>query len=414
MLIIIKQFFNVKNWLKIPLFQSFYIFSTIPRCIIIRQKLIIYILSFGGIKMKIVCDSAKLAKACMNVQRTVSNKSTIPAIEGILLKASGDNINLTGYDLEVGTDTYIPAEVEENGEIILNAKHLCDILRMVPDDTVSIDSDDRCICKIKSGETEYSIIGIAADEYPDVPTVTSGFPIVIKQGILKDMIKKTIFSVSTSERNPVHSGVKFEISNGKIVLVAVDGARLAIRRENIEYDGEEVSFVVPAKTLGEVMKLGEDDDGVYSISVGKRHICFEIGEYRIISRLLEGNFIDYKAAIPMTCSTTVVAPTRRVVECVERTSLIITDRSSPVRCTIENGVMKFSCVTTIGTANDKMPAEIDGKDIEIGFNNKFVLDALKACDTDIVKMEFNSSNQPIIIIPTEGDNFLFLILPVRI
>lgn len=364
--------------------------------------------------MKIICDSAKLAKACMNVQRTVSNKSTIPAIEGILIKATSDSISLTGYDLEVGTDTYIPAEVEETGEIILNAKHLCDILRMVPDDTVSIDSDDRCICKIKSGETEYSLIGIAADEYPDIPTVSSGFPIVIKQSILKDMIKKTIFSVSTSERNPVHSGIKFEISDGKIVLVAVDGARLAIRREDIEYSGEDVSFVVPAKTLGEVVKLGDDDEGTYTINVGKRHICFEVGEYRIISRLLEGNFIDYKAAIPLTSSTTITAPTRRVVECIERTSLIITDRSSPVKCAIENGVMKFSCVTTIGTANDKMPADIEGKDIEIGFNNKFVLDALKACDTDTIKMELNSSSQPIIIVPTEGDNFLFLILPVRI
>ena len=228
------------------------------------------------------------------------------------------------------------------------------------------------------------------------------------------MIKKTIFSVSTSERNPVHSGVRFEISEGKIVLVAVDGARLAIRREDIDYTGEDVAFVVPAKTLSEVLKLGEDEEGVYSINVGKRHICFEVGEYKIISRLLEGNFIDYKAAIPLNSSTSVIAPTRRVVECIERTSLIITDRSSPVRCNIENGIIKFSCVTTVGTANDKMPAEIVGNDIEIGFNNKFVLDALKACDSDEIKIEFNSANQPIIIVPTEGDKFLFLVLPVRI
>lgn len=364
--------------------------------------------------MKIVCDSAKLAKACMNVQRTVSNKSTIPAIEGILIKASGDSVNLTGYDLEVGTDTYIPADVDENGSVILNAKRLCDILRMVPDDTVLIESDDRNICKIKSGEAEYSLIGISSDEFPDIPTVSNGFPIVINQAILKDMIKKTIFSVSTSERNPVHSGVKFEITNGKIVLVAVDGARLAIRREDIDYSGEDVSFVVPAKTLGEAVKLSEDDEGFYSISVGKRHICFEVGEYKIISRLLEGNFIDYKSAIPLTATTTVVADTKAIIECVERTSLIITDRSSPVRCTIENGAIKFSCVTTIGTANDKMAADIEGKDVEIGFNNKFILDALKACDTDKVKIELNSSNQPIIIIPTQGDEFLFLVLPVRI
>lgn len=364
--------------------------------------------------MKIVCDSHSFAKACMNVQRTVSNKSTIPAIEGILIKAVGESINLTGYDLEVGSETYIPAEVIESGSVVLNAKHLCDILRFVPDDTVYIESDERNICKIKSGEAEYSIIGVSADEYPDIPSVTGGFPIVIKQPVLKDMIRKTIFSVSTSERNPVHSGIRFEISDGKIVLVAVDGARLAVRREDIDYTGEDVAFVVPAKTLGEVIKLGEDDESTYSISVGKRHICFEVGEYRIISRLLEGNFIDYKAAIPLTASTTVKVPTRSVIECIERTSLIITDRSSPIRCIIENGVIKFSCVTTVGTANDKMAAEIEGSDVEIGFNNKFVLDALKACDKDEVKIQFNSSNQPIIIVPMDGDEFLYLILPVRI
>ena len=364
--------------------------------------------------MKIVCDSAKLSKACMNVQRTVSSKSTIPAIEGILISALSDSVKLTGYDLEVGSETFIPAEVEENGKIILNARNLCDILRMVPDDTVSIESDERNICKITSGEVQYSIIGTSADEYPDIPEVSAGFPIVINQALLKDMIRKTIFSVSTSERNPVHSGVRFEIGNGKIILVAVDGARLAVRREDIDYDGEEVAFVVPSKTLNEVIKLSDNDEGFCSISVGKRHICFEVGEYRVISRLLEGNFIDYKAAIPITSSTKITADTKRLVECVERTSLIITDRSSPVRCLIENGVLKFSSVTSSGTANDKMPAEIEGGNIEIGFNSKFVLDALKATESEQIKLELNSSSQPILFLPTEGDKFLFLVLPVRI
>ncbi|MBR6313805.1 MAG: DNA polymerase III subunit beta [Clostridia bacterium] len=364
--------------------------------------------------MKIVCDTAKLAKLCSNVQRTVSSKSTIPAIEGILLNALGDSLRLTGYDLEVGTETYLEADVDDSGSIILNAKNFCDILRLLPGETVSIESDERNICKIKSGETEYSIIGTSADEYPDLPTISGGFPIVIQQGMLKDMIRKTIFSVSVSERNPVHCGVKFEISEGKIVLVAVDGARLAIRREEIDYTGDPVSFVVPAKTLGEIVKLSEDDEQMYSISVGKRHISFEVGEYRIISRLLEGNFIDYKAAIPLSAATTVYAPTRRVIECVERTSLIITDRSSPVRCIISPDRLKFSSITSIGTATDKMEADVRGQELEIGFNSKFILDALKACETEEIKIEFNSANQPILILPTDGESFLFLVLPVRI
>lgn len=372
--------------------------------------------------MKIQCDSSELAKACLNVQRTVCSKSTIPALEGILIDAKDGKISLTGYDLEVGSTAIIDADVINEGRIVLGARNLCDILRMVPGDTVSIECDDRNISKIKSEETEYSLIGTSAADYPDLPSIKQFTSFTLELGKLKDMIKKTIFSVSTSERNPVHTGVKFEISEGKIVLVAVDGARLAIRREELDFylaDDENESdkfldFVVPAKTLNEVLKLGGEDDAQIVISVGERHIIFKYKEYEIVSRLLEGKFIDYKAAIPMTHSTTIIVPTRSLIECIERTSLIITDKSSPVRCVIENGIMRFSSVTAVGTANDKLAADIEGKSVEIGFNNRFVLDALKVCDEDEIKIELGSSNQPIIITPLQGDSFFFLILPIRI
>ena len=364
--------------------------------------------------MKIICDSSVFAKSCMNVQRTVSTKSTIPSLEGILIEAKDNMVRLTGYDLEVGSKIITEADIHSEGRIVLNAKNLCDILRMVPDDTVLIDCDDRNICKIKSGEAEYSLIGTAAEDYPDLPVINKFSPVTLKAPVLKDMIRKTIFSVSTGERNPVHTGVKFEIEENKIVLVAVDGARLAIRREDIDYQGEALSFVVPAKTLNEILKLNCDDDDDLEILVGDRHIIFKIENYEIISRLLEGNFLNYKSAIPMSHSTQIIVPTKRLIECIERTSLIITDRSSPVRCIIENGIIRFSSVTAIGTASDKIAAEIEGNNIEIGFNNRFVLDCLKVCDEEEIKIQMSSSNQPIVFLPMEGDSFFFLVLPVRI
>ncbi len=366
--------------------------------------------------MKIICDSSEFAKACMNVQRTVSNKSTIPALEGILIEAKEGNIVLTGYDLEVGSKIQMEADVVSEGRVVLAAKNLCDILRMVPADTVSIDCDERNICKIKSGEAEYSLIGTSANDYPELPTLTKFSPISLNLAVLKDMIRKTIFSVSTGERNPVHTGVKFEVGEGLIVLVAVDGARLAIRRENINYtfDETKLEFVVPAKTLSEILKLNGDEESEIEILAGERHIIFKYESYEIISRLLEGNFINYKAAIPLTSSTQIKVNTRSLIECIERTSLIITDKSSPVRCSVENGIMKFSSVTAIGTASDKIAAEIEGNSIEIGFNNRFVLDALKVCDEEEIRVEMGSANQPIIIKPLEGEKFFFLILPVRI
>ena len=367
--------------------------------------------------MKIICDSADLAKAAFSVQRTVSGKSTIPSLEGILIEAFENKIKLTGYDLEVGSTVIIDGDVRTEGKIVLNAKNFCDILRMVPDDTISIETDDRNIAKIKSGEADYSIIATNAEDYPELPTLSKFSPVVVELGLLKDMIKKTIFSVSTGERNPVHNGVKFEISQNKIVLVAVDGARLAVRREEINYDEDQngvLNFVVPAKTLGEMQKNTSDDDTPVEIKVGDRHIIFSIGEYKVISRLLEGNFLNYKSAIPISSETTIIVETKRLIESIERTSLIITDKSSPLRLIVENDVLKFSSVTALGTASDRMAADIEGKNIEIGFNNRFVLDCLKVCDVEKIKIEMISANQPITFSPLEGDHFFFLILPVRI
>ena len=366
--------------------------------------------------MKFTCNTQLLNEACQNVQRAASSKTTLPSIEGILLKAEGNSVTLTGYDLEVGIITTIDAKVEEGGSIIINAKYLCDIVRNLPTDICSISADERQTCKITSGDAEYNIMGISAAEYPELPTVTGGFPVVIDGEILKDMIKKTYFAAAENDTSKaVHSGVKFEIKEGAIRLVAVDGFRLAIRNESFDYQGEEKNFVVPKKTLNEVIKLIPDGEMKISLGIAKRHIMFEIANYIVVSRLLDGDFLDYKAAIPSKSTTDVKVNLRRLIEAVERVSLIIADRNkSPIRCIFDNGLIRISSSTTLGMANDKLIAEINGEKVEIGFNNKFLLDALKVCDSDEVVIKLNGPVQPMIIVPNEGDSFLFLVLPIRL
>lgn len=364
--------------------------------------------------MKISCDADILREACLNVQRAVSNKTTIPAIEGILIKAIGNELLLTGYDLEVGISTSIPCRVAEQGAIILNAKILCEIVRKIPGEIVEIETDERLLATIKSGGAVYSLIGIDGNEFPELPTVSGGYPVIVEQKLLKDMVRQTIFAVAVNNTNVVHTGVKFEIAPNLIRLVAVDGSRLAMRTEPINYMGEELNFVVPAKTLNEVIKLiGEDEDTV-SLGIGKRHIIFEIGSYQIISRLLDGEFLNYKNAIPTGFNATAKVNTREMIESIDRTSLIITDKfKSPVRFIFDEEIVRISSVTALGTASDSFPCEYEGQRIEIGFNNKLLLDALRACDADEVKIELISGAAPILILPVEGDNFLFLVLPMR-
>ena len=365
--------------------------------------------------MKIFCNTVELSQACQNVQRAASTKTAIPAIEGILMVAKDNTLTLTGYDLEMGITTSISAKVEEEGELVLNAHMFSETLRKLPESVVSIFSDSRQIAAISCGEFESTLIGISAEEYPDLPSVSGGYPITINQDILKDMVKKTIFSVAVKDSKIVHTGIKFEIEENHIRLIAVDGVRLAIRNENIEYTGENLSFVVPAKTLSEVVKLMSEDDEDVTLGVGKRHIIFELGGYQIISRLLDGEFLNYKAAIPSATKTVIHANTRNLIESIDRTSLIITDKiKSPVKCVFEDNLIKISSITSLGTANDRLSAQIEGESCTIGFNNKYMLDALKVCDTDEVRILLNGPVAPILIVPNQGDEFIFLILPVRL
>lgn len=362
----------------------------------------------------LICETQKLSEICSNVQRAVSTKSSIPAIEGILLEAGENVLTLTGYDLEVGMITSMEARVEEAGSIILNAKILCDILRSLPSDTVSIEADERLTCRIKSGDAEFTLIGIAAADYPELPSVESGFPIVLDSETLRDMIRKTIFATAENDVKVVHTGVRFEIGANQIRLVAVDGFRLAMRNEEIDYDGEEKIFVAPKKALNEVVKLTGGEETI-ALNVGKRFIVFEIGSYRIVSRLLEGEFLNYRAAISGKVTGTVRVNTRLLIQSIERTSLIITDRTkSPIRCVFDEDMIRISSTTALGTAHDRVPCKSEGEHMEIGFNNRYLLDALRVCDADEVLVKIGSPILPILIVPTEGEDFLFLVLPVRL
>lgn len=365
--------------------------------------------------MKIICNTASLAEACLNVQRAAAQKSTMPTLECIMLQTNEHGVELSGYDLEMGINTVVDAKVEREGGILLNAKTLCEILRHLPKAAVSIEADEKHVCVIKSQETEFSLVGFPVSEFPDMPIVMGGIPVVLSQCLLRDMIRQTIFAVSVDDSKMVHKGVKFEIENGELKLIALDGYRLAIRKEQIDYQGDPISFIVPAKTLSEIIKFINDENGFISLSLGKRHIIFSINGYNIVSRLLEGDFLNYKSAIPQAYTATVSVKTRELIESIERISLVITEKFKiPMKCVFENDAIRFSCSTTVGVANDKISADMQGERMVAGFNNRFLLDALRACDTDQILIHLSGPLSPAIIAPPEGEGFLFLVIPARL
>lgn len=366
--------------------------------------------------MKIICDTQIFTGTCLNVQRSIPSKAVLPHLECILIETEeGNSVKLTGFDLDIAVMTSVGVRVEEKGACVLNAKTFCDILRHCPDSTVTISCNEKNICTITSGEVEYTLISLNPAEYPDLPVLTDETSFRLNCGVLKDMIKKTVFAVSPDDGKTVHRGVKFEIETGEIKLVALDGYRLAIRKEFTDYNGEFIKFVVPAKTLYEIIKLSENDDGFAEISKGRRHIMFNVNGYCLISKLLEGEFLDYRTAFPKGKTATVRTSTKKFIDTIERTSIIITEKvRSPLRCIFADDEIKVSAVTALGSASDRLPVSISGDNTEIGFNNRYLLEALRSCDTDEVLINLNGSLSPAVIVPPEGDDFLYLILPVKI
>ncbi|MFA9379534.1 MAG: DNA polymerase III subunit beta [Acetanaerobacterium sp.] len=364
--------------------------------------------------MIINCSKTQLSDAMSSVSRAVAAKTTIEALEGILLQAHGNRIKLTAYDLELGISTEIDADIKEEGDIVLSARLLLDMVRRMPSERVSIVCGENNATVITGGVTQFNINGMSAEEYPELPEIGGTQEIKLGAVTLKSMISQTIFSVAVTDTRPVQTGSLFEYDGETITIVSVDGFRLALRRE-ILTGGTALRFIVPAKTLSEVAKLIGEEDVSVTLYVGKKHVVFDVDGYHVISRLLEGDFLDYKNAIPEGYSTRVRIPVRSLGGCVERASLLITDRlKSPIRCSFEENLVKISCQTAIGRAYDEVECENKGAKVEIGFNNKFLLDALKACDTDEVYLEMNGPLSPMKILPPDGDGFLFLVLPVRI
>lgn len=365
--------------------------------------------------MKFSCNKALLTEAVMNVSRVIPGKSSIPALEGVQITAYGSTLKLTGYDMEAGIRTSIEASVQQEGEIVISARLFSDMLRKMAGDMVSISANEKYLTEIKCGLTEFTILGMPSDEYPELPEIEEGQGLNLPQASLKSMIDQTLFAVATTDTKPVHTGSLFDIRDGQLYLVSVDGYRLAMRNAPMP-DGADQSFVVPGKVLNEISKLlGENGDEIASLMVSKRHIVFKIGDYAVVSRLLEGEFLDYQNSIPKEGSTVVKIATRAFIESVERASLLISDRlRSPLRVLFENGKIKISCSTSIGKSYDELECRLEGDSVEIGFNNKYLLDALKAAACDEVRIEISGPLSPVKILPPQGEEYLFLVLPVRL
>ena len=366
--------------------------------------------------MRFTCEKSMLVTGLNIAGRTVAQKSSLSVIEGILCQAN-DGLSLTGYNMETAITYQIDADVADPGQCILPAKLFGDIIRRLPEGPVTVVVDDSYKVSIRAGYASFTISAENAEDYPELPDVGSGRSIRIPQLSLKELISGTIFAVSENQGRPIHTGVKFEVEDETISAIAVDGFRLARRTYHTEVPtGRQISFVVPAAGLKEVEKILTDSEEDAAFTLGSKHILFQIGKATLVCRLLEGEFLDWRRVVPTNCPVKLCAHVSDLAASIERVGLLVSEKyKSPVRCVFSDQVLLLKTNTTIGAAEDRCAIAGDGKELEIGFNVRYLADALRVIPSEEVVMELTNGLSPIVLTPAEDKyDYSYMVLPVRI
>jgi len=365
--------------------------------------------------MKFTCNRDSLINGINIVSKAVSNRTTLPILQCILIKVANEGFKLIANDLEIGIETgTIDADVEIEGTVAVEAKIFSDIVKKLNGSEIMVSCDIKNAITISCGMSKYNIMGQNGDEFPEITKIEQNNPYTLKQKVFKDMINKTIFSIAPDESKPVLTGELVEINDSDINMVAVDGYRISYKKASIDISGDSNKVIIPGKTLREISRILGDGDEIVSIYITENHISFEFNGNIVVSRLLEGEFIKYEQTFSQGFKTKVVAKTSELVSCLERASLISRDaRKVPVKIEIKDNKFIIDSSTEVGSAHEEAFVETEGENLNIAFNPKYLIDALKVIEDDEICLLFNSSLSPCIIKPLEGDGYKYLVLPLR-
>ena len=364
--------------------------------------------------MRFTCEKSMLVTALNITGRSVAPKSAITALEGIYCDASAE-LTFTGYNMETAVIYRVDAEIAEAGKCVFPARLFGDIIRRLPEGPVTVAVDDNYKVSVRAGYSAFSISAEPGEDYPSLPDVGSGRSVTLPQCNLKELIGSTIFAVSENQGRPIHTGVKFEVEADKVSAIAVDGFRLARRTFPAE-SATEISFVVPAQGLKEVEKILVDNEEEVSFTLDSKHILFNLGDATLICRLLEGDFLDWRKVVPTNSPIKLTANVGDLASAIERVGLIVSEKyMSPVRCVFSDQQLHMRTNTIIGAAEDRCAIAGDGKELEIGFNVRYLADALRVIPSEEVVMELTNSLSPIVFTSAEAKyDFSYMVLPVRI
>ena len=364
--------------------------------------------------MKFICEKHKLQDGIMIVQKAITGKTTMPILEGIYIKADSNGLTLIGSDMDLSIETKVEAQVENEGSIVIDSKIFGEIIRKLPDTNVSIEILENDTVQITCEKSVFNVVYMNPDEYPELPKVDQDKKVKVPQNILRNMIKSTSFAIAQDETRPILQGVLFELKDKKLNLVALDGYRLAIKSEFLDNDFD-VEVVIPGKTLNEVSKIMEDSDDEVEITFTNNHILFNLNSTKIISRLLEGNFVNYNSLLPQEYKILINLDREELQNGIERASLMAKEgNTNLIKLEILEDTMVITSNSQLGKVREEVAINLQGEPMQIAFNSKYLLDVLKSMEDNSVLLEMTSSVTPCVIKGKDDNSYKYLVLPVRL
>ncbi len=365
--------------------------------------------------MKVFCHGLDLADALIKVSRAIPAKKTVPILEGILISASGSTLTITATDLELGIEKRINADVKIDGEVVVPGKEIVDFIRTLTSEQIELDSSEDGIIKIRYQDSELSLKTMPADEFPPLREIGEEVSFSIVQKEFKDLIAKTKICASIDDSRPILKGCLLEVEENKITGVTLDGYRLAVCEKALERNNGKKEVVVPVKTLEEISKLLEDDEYIVTVFLQDNYLMVDLEHTKIVSRLLDGEFTKYKKIIPSEFSSVVTINKNQLALALDRASLVSRgDKSNMVKFDIKEKSLIIESKSESSNIKENVTVSLNGKDIEIAFNARYFIECMKVITDDYVKLSFSTSINPCLIRPAEGEEYTYLILPVKL
>ncbi|MBS4803380.1 MAG: DNA polymerase III subunit beta [Clostridium sp.] len=364
--------------------------------------------------MKFICEKQKLQEGISISSKAITGKTTMPILEGIYISAKDNQLKLIGSDMDVSIETMVDADIKEEGSIVIDSRIFGEIIRKLPNSEIIIETLENEIIQITCQKSVFNLVYMNGDDYPELPKINESLSVEVPQNILKSMIRGTSFAIAQDETRPILQGILFEVKDKKLNLVALDGYRLAIRTEFLDNDND-IEVVIPGKTLNEVSRILEDISDIVKITFTDNHILFNLSNTKIISRLLDGKFVNYSSLLPQEYKILLDVKKQELQNCIERASLMAKDSNSNlIKLDIQEENMIITSNSQLGKVREELNINLQGGEMQIAFNSKYLLDVLKNIEDDEVKLEMTSGVSPCVIKCKNTDNSKYLVLPVRL